>query len=55
MTATATTYENIELLIEDGTATITIARPKVMNALNNALLRELDHALDAVDTSDAHY
>ena len=52
MTATATTYENIELLIEDGTATITIARPKVMNALNNALLRELDHALDAVKASD---
>ena len=48
MTATVTTYENIELVITDGVATITISRPKVMNALNNALLRELDNALDAV-------
>jgi enoyl-CoA hydratase len=50
---TATTFENIELAIEAGLARITIARPKVMNALNNALLRELSTALDQVKASDA--
>jgi enoyl-CoA hydratase len=52
MTATATNFENIELVIEDSVAIITIARPKVMNALNNALLRELVQALDEIKASD---
>ena len=51
MSTTATTFENIELSYDGGIATITIARPKVMNALNNALLRELATALDQVKDS----
>ena len=39
-------YENIRLESADGLATITIARPKVMNALNDATLKELADALD---------
>jgi len=50
---TATTYENIELAIEGGLARITINRPKVLNALNNALLVELSDALTVVKDSDA--
>lgn len=49
---TATEYKNIELAIADGVATITIARPKVMNALNHELLVELDAALDVVKEAD---
>lgn len=48
---TATVYENIELSIEGGVATITMNRPKVLNALNNALLRELSAALTVVKDS----
>jgi enoyl-CoA hydratase len=49
---TATEYKNIELAIVDGVATITIARPKVMNALNHELLVELGEALDVVKAAD---
>ena len=41
-------YENIEVKIEDGVGTVTITRPKVMNALNNATLIELASAFDAL-------
>jgi enoyl-CoA hydratase len=41
-------YENILYEIGDGMAIITFNRPKALNALNNALLTELDEALDAV-------
>jgi enoyl-CoA hydratase len=41
-------YENIIFQQEDGIATITFNRPKVLNALNAALLEELSHALDHI-------
>jgi enoyl-CoA hydratase len=46
-------YENITLESADGVATITIDRPKVLNALNAQTLSELGHAFDEVksDTS----
>ncbi len=40
-------YENIEYAVEGAVAKITISRPKVMNALNNATLLELRSAFDA--------
>jgi len=52
MSTTTSLYQNIELNIEGNVATITIARPKVMNALNHALLVELDAALGVVKASD---
>src|SRR6185437_3387252 len=41
-------YENLLLEISDGVAVLTLNRPKVLNALNAALLAELDAALDAL-------
>jgi enoyl-CoA hydratase len=41
-------YENLLLEISDGIAVLTLNRPKVLNALNAALLGELDAALDAL-------
>jgi enoyl-CoA hydratase len=40
-------YENVLLEIGQGLATVTVNRPKVLNALNDATLRELEHAFDA--------
>lgn len=40
------TYETLLVEIEDHVATLTLNRPKVLNALNGQLLRELDAALD---------
>ncbi|MEM8538452.1 MAG: enoyl-CoA hydratase [Pseudomonadota bacterium] len=45
-------YENIIVDISDDVATITLNRPKAMNALNLALLRELCHALEEADASE---
>ncbi|MFH1156250.1 MAG: enoyl-CoA hydratase-related protein [Pseudomonadota bacterium] len=42
------TFENIILTIDSPIATLTFNRPKAMNALNGALLDELDTALDQV-------
>lgn len=42
------TYESILLDENDGIATITFNRPKALNALNQALLGELDDALNRV-------
>lgn len=42
------TYENITLEVADRAATITINRPKVLNALNNQTITELGHAFDTV-------
>ena len=41
------TYE-----VEDKVGIITINRPKALNALNSAVLDELDAALDAVDQNE---
>ncbi|HTF88714.1 MAG TPA: enoyl-CoA hydratase-related protein [Planctomycetota bacterium] len=41
-------YENISLATSDSVATITVNRPKVLNALNHQTLTELAHAFDAV-------
>ena len=41
-------YENILLEKDGGVARVTINRPKVMNALNAATLKELAHAFDDV-------
>lgn len=46
------TYENIQIEIGDGVATLTIDRPKVMNALNHATLVEMAHAFDALRLND---
>lgn len=42
-------YENLLVAVENGVATVTVNRPKVMNALNAQTLRELAHAFDALE------
>jgi len=46
-------YENILLEINDSIATITLNRPKVLNALNQALLIELGTAVDEIAANDS--
>ncbi len=41
-------YENILVKSDEAIATITFNRPKALNALNAALLRELSHAVDSI-------
>jgi enoyl-CoA hydratase len=43
-------FENIILTIDSSIATITMNRPKAMNALNGAILDELDTAIDQIRT-----
>jgi enoyl-CoA hydratase len=45
-------YQNIRLEIEGSLATLTIDRPKALNALNGATLRELEAALREVGQSE---
>ena len=45
-------YENIKLEIGDRVGRVTIARPKVLNALNSQTLCELGHALDLCREDD---
>ena len=45
-------YENIDVAIDGGVGTVTINRPKVMNALNNATLVEMANAFDALKDDD---
>lgn len=42
-------YENILVEASNGIATVTVNRPKVMNALNAKTLGELAHAFDALE------
>ena len=46
-------YENILLAVEGGIATVTVNRPKVLNALNHQTLSELAHAFDVVKADDS--
>ncbi len=42
-------YETIELRTEEAICIITLNRPRRLNAINKAMLDELQHALDAVE------
>ncbi len=42
-------YENLLVEMAEGVATVTIQRPKVLNALNRALLLELEQAFAALE------
>ena len=44
-------YENILVQEENGIATITINRPKKLNALNRATIQELHNAFESLDAS----
>jgi enoyl-CoA hydratase len=46
-------YENIRIERADGVATVTIDRPKVMNALNDATLREMGSTFDELKDDDS--
>ncbi len=46
-------YENILIEVADAIAVVTLNRPKVLNALNAALLRELDAALTELGVNDS--
>jgi enoyl-CoA hydratase len=45
-------YENIHFEVRDSIATVTLDRPKVLNALNRATLTELDSAFAKIAESD---
>ena len=45
--------ENLQYELSDGIATITVNRPKVLNALNGATLAELDGLLSELSRDDA--
>lgn len=45
-------YELLDLQVDNGIATITFNRPKALNALNMALLREFSAALDVIATDE---
>jgi enoyl-CoA hydratase len=46
-------YENLKVAVEGGIGTVTIDRPKVLNALNDATLHELADAFDACRADEA--
>lgn len=46
-------YENIIVTIEDSIGLIQLNRPKVLNALNAAVMRELGQAFDEFEANDA--
>jgi enoyl-CoA hydratase len=45
-------FETLELAVEDHIATVTLNRPKVLNALNALMLRELDELFAALALDD---
>jgi enoyl-CoA hydratase len=45
-------YQNILVTTEGAVVTITLNRPKALNALNAELLRELVHALEAIEADE---
>lgn len=47
------TYETILVEIRGHVGLVTLDRPKVLNALNAALIAELNHALDGFEADDA--
>src|SRR6266496_1797753 len=47
-----TAYENILVERQDAHATITLNRPKVLNALSHATLQEIDRAIDELAEDD---
>ena len=47
------TYETIILDVTDGLASLTINRPKALNAINSTVLTELDRALDEINNNEA--
>jgi len=48
-------YENVVLEIKDKIATITLNRPEKLNAINDAMLREFEAALDEVRADEDSY
>lgn len=46
-----TSYENLLIETSGGIATVTVNRPKVMNALNAKTLTEMAHAFDALEAA----
>jgi enoyl-CoA hydratase len=46
-------YETLQITIESHIATVTLNRPKVLNALNAAMIRELDELFIALATDDS--
>lgn len=46
-------YQNIQVTAEDGIAVVTLNRPDVLNALNQATMDELVDALEGFDRNDA--
>ena len=47
------TFERLEVSVADGVGTITLNRPKVLNALSEALMVDLTAAVDDLEADDA--
>ncbi len=45
-------YETLLLTVEEGIGVLTINRPKALNALNAAVMRDLDQALSDIEAND---